>query len=318
MSARIVNWEPSAGPLGAAFVAMGVFDGVHLGHQALLADTVLRAREHDVLAVALTFDRDPDQVVTPDAAAPQLLSLDDKLQFMEAIGLDAILVIPFCMRLASMEPDRFLDDVLTAAVEPCGVLVGYDFRFGLHASGTVSTLEAYGARADFEVFAHDLVSVNGAPVTSTRIRGLIADGDVRTAAVLLGRHHRLTGRVMHGRGEGAPLLGVPTANVQPRMYAALPADGVYAGYAWVGGERLRGAISVGLAPSFPAARDRLEAHIVGWTGDLYAKDVTLEFVDRIRAQDVFADPEALAQRIHEDIEVVERLLADREEYEDRD
>ena len=313
MSARVVQWDGEQGSLGSAVVAMGVFDGVHIGHQALLADTVRFARERDALAMALTFDRDPDQIVTPDHAAPQLLSLEDKIAFMAQTGLDVILVVPFCSRVARMEPDRFLDDILTDAVEPCLVVVGRDFRFGAHASGDVATLQHHGLAAGFDVLAHELVAVDGATVTSTRIRALVAEGDMPEATELLGRYHRLEGRVTHGRGEGAPLLGVPTANIRPHtVYAALPADGVYAGYTVVNGNQHASAISVGLPPTFPRALDRLEAHLIDWDGDLYGAEVTVEFVERIRPQEAFSDSAELAATIRRDIEQAGQLLADRE------
>lgn len=309
MSTRIVQWTGDEESLGRAVAAIGVFDGVHIGHQALLSDTVRYAAERGALSVAMTFDRDPDQVVTPDHAAPQLLLLEDKLRYMSETGLDAIVVVPFCSHVASMPPDRFLDDMLTAAFEPELVVVGYDFRFGTHASGDVETLRRHGSLAQFEVVAHELLQVDGETVTSTRIRACIAQGDVETATILLGRHHRLVGRVTHGRGEGASLLGVPTANIRPlTVYAALPADGVYSGYTLIDGERHVSAISVGLPPTFPKALDCLETHLLDWDGELYAKQVTIEFAQFLRPHEVFADNASLAARIAEDIERVRESL----------
>jgi riboflavin kinase/FMN adenylyltransferase len=309
VTTRIVQWTGDEPSLGPAAVAIGVFDGVHIGHQALLRDTVRFARERGVLSVALTFDRDPDQVVTPDHAAPQLLLLEDKLRYMSETGLDVILVVPFCSHVAGMQPDRFLDDMLTAAFDPQLVVVGYDFRFGAHASGDVETLRKHGEQASFDVMAHELLQVGGETVTSTRIRGCIAAGDVAAATELLGRYHRLVGRVTHGRGEGESLLGVPTANIRPvTVYAALPADGVYAGYTLVDGERQPSAISVGVPPSFPKALDCLEAHLLDWSGELYAKQVTIEFVEHIRPHETFTDAARLAARIQQDIGHVRMIL----------
>lgn len=289
-------------------MAIGVFDGVHLGHQALLADAVARARQAEARAVVLTFDRDPDQVVTPEAAAPQLLTLDEKLEYLAASGADCVLVIPFCMRLAEMTPERFLDDVLTTAVDPIAVLVGRDFRFGSHASGTVATLERYGREHGFDVVAHELIERNGEPVTSTRIRRLVAHARIEEANALLGRAHRVTGRVAHGRGEGVSLLGVPTANVRPVAHAAVPGDGVYAGRVHVGGTVHPAAISVGVPPTFPDARDLLEAHLIDWEGDLYACDVVVEFVARLRDQTAFDSHAELSSAIRADIARAREVL----------
>lgn len=300
MSSRVFEWEAGALSLGPAVVALGVFDGVHVGHQALVSDTVRRARELGVLPCVMTFDRDPDQVLTPDAAGPQLLTLEDKLAAIEALGVDAIVVVPFCRRVAEMAPDRFISDVLADALDPVEVQVGRDFRFGRSASGNVAALERYGLSHGFTVVAHDLVAVDGEPVTSTRIRRLVAAGDVATANRLLGRSHRVHGTVVHGRAAGRD-LGTPTANVTPVVFAALPADGVYAGTVVVEDARYMAGISVGNPPTFPEARDYLEAHLVHFDGDLYGKQVALEFVARLRDQRVFDTPDELAEAVRQDI-----------------
>ena len=158
--------------MGSAVVAIGVFDGVHLGHQALLADTVADAAGRGVDAVAVTFDRDPDQVVAPDTAAAQLLTLPDKLEFIAQTGVDAILVIPFTHDLAEKTPVEFLDSVLLTAVKPVAVHVGGDFRFGHRAEGDVVTMQRIGVEHGLDVRPHKLVTVGGEPVTSSRIRAL--------------------------------------------------------------------------------------------------------------------------------------------------
>lgn len=301
MSARIVEWADGTPSVGQAAVAIGVFDGVHVGHVALITDTVTLARESGLPAVVITFDRDPEQVVSPDKHVPQLLSLEDKLQMIGECGADVILVIPFCMRLAEMAPERFVDDVLMSAVAPVSISVGHDFRFGRNASGTVATLTGLGETHGFTVRPHALVNVDGEPVTATRIRALIAAGEVQAAAALLGRPHRLDGRVVHGRGEGAPLLGIPTANIIPWHHGALPAEGVYAGAVVIDGTQWGAAISVGLAPSFPQATEQLEVHVIDFEGDLYDKDLRVEFFERMRAQRAFDDPAELSASMHADI-----------------
>ncbi len=178
MTSRVLEWEFGALNLGPATVAVGVFDGVHVGHQALISDAVERARARDVLSCVMTFDRDPDQVLTPDAAAPQLLTIEDKLAAITELGVETVVVVPFCRLVAEMAPDRFVSDVLADALQPVEVIVGRDFRFGRYASGTVATLEHYGAEHGFGVVAHDLVCRGGEPVTSTRIRNLVVAGDV--------------------------------------------------------------------------------------------------------------------------------------------
>jgi len=307
--AAIITWSPEMVCFGDAVVAIGVFDGVHLGHQSLLTDTVADASSRGVSAVAITFDRDPDQIVAPGTAAPQLLTLADKLQFMCDTELDAVLVIPFTAALGEMSPEAFLDSVLMGAVRPVCVHVGRDFRFGTRAAGDVATLLQLGLSRGFEVVAHELIASQGAAVTSTRIRALVAAGEVVMAAELLTRPARVTGTVHQGRGEGAA-LGYPTANVVPVTFAALPADGVYAGRAVLeNGDVWACAISVGTPPSFPEARDYLEAHLIGFDGDLYDRPITLEFLERLRDQRPFGSLLELSGAIAHDVEVTREIAA---------
>jgi riboflavin kinase/FMN adenylyltransferase len=293
--------------IGPAVIAIGVFDGVHIGHQQLISDTIAIARDRRCTACVLTFDRDPDQVVTPAHPAPQLISFADKVRLISALGPDAILIVPFDEWLASLSPDDFCIDVLLDAAEPVACVVGYDFRFGTRASGDADTLRALGSLHGFQVVTHPLVHADGAPVTSTRIRALVAQGDVTAAARLLGRPHRLHGEVVRGEGLGAT-LGTPTANLAVPREFALPADGVYAGWATVAEGRFAAAISVGLPPTFPDATCVLEAHLLGYAGELYGQPIMLEFVERIRDQRAFQDRETLATAIHADVARTSMLL----------
>lgn len=298
---RVVTWEAGKRVLGPAVVAIGVFDGVHVGHATLVRDAVASAREMGAAACVLTFDRDPDQVVSPDRAQPQLLPLDDKVRYLAQLGPDVVLVVPFDVHVAALTPERFCDEVLLDAVLPVHCVVGADFRFGAGARGDVATLQEIGATRGFSVRAHELVEVGGAPVSSSRIRAAIASGDVAGAAVLLGRFHRLRGRVVHGRGIGHE-LGAPTANLHVERWSAVPARGVYAARALVGGRTYASGVAVGPSPTFGTdVLSSVEAHLIGYEGELYAETVTLEFVDRIRDQRAFDSAEELAEQIQQDL-----------------
>lgn len=303
----VVRWEREMRPLGPCVVAVGVFDGVHIGHQALVRDAVALAHTRGVASVVLTFDRDPDQVVSPGTAMPQLLDLDDKLSLLAQQGSDVVLVVPFTEHLAAMAPLVFLDEMLLVTMRPVAVEVGRDFRFGHRAEGDVEVLERYGASHAFAVVAHDLVVDAGVPVTSTRIRGLVAQGDMPGAAHLLGRPHRLRGTVVHGRGEGAE-LDAPTANLVTSPFAALPAEGVYAGRVELDGTRYAAAVSVGIPPTFPDALSELEVHLIDFRGDLYGRTVMVELVKRVRAQRRFSSPGELASAIQGDIAVIRGIV----------
>lgn len=293
-----VTGEPEF--VGRAVCAIGVFDGVHLGHRALVARAAELAHERGVEAFAVTFDRDPDQVVTPESAAPQLIDLAEKARRLCDAGASRVIVVPFDLKLAAMSAEEFLSEVLLGVCDPVAVVVGEDFRFGRRATGTVETLRAYCAPRRIDVEAMPLVIEGGAPVTSTKIRGLVAAGDVVAAQELLGEPHRVTGVVVRGRGEGAS-LGVPTANIEPEAFAALPAAGVYAGRVVVGGASWPAAISVGRPPTFPQATDLLEAHLIGFSGDIYDEPASVEFLGRLREQRRFDSIDELVVAMRADI-----------------
>jgi riboflavin kinase/FMN adenylyltransferase len=189
------------------------------------------------------------------------------------------------------------------------VVVGEDFRFGRGASGDVAALRELGARRSFSVLPHRLVQASGAPVTSTRIRGLVTAGEVAQAAALLGRPHRVRGVVVHGRGTGTR-LGVPTANLRPHTYAAKPADGVYAAWANLATKRCPAAVSVGAPPTFPEAASAIEAHLLcSVQDDLHGTEIALDFVERLRDLERFPDEASLVRAVAHDVERVRDLLA---------
>lgn len=298
----VVTWSDEMTDLGPVAIAIGVFDGVHRGHRALLDSAVRSARLHKCRSVALTFDRDPDQVLHPEAAMPSLLTLEQRIETLSTTGVDIVLVVPFTPELAATSPVEFLDRVLNACCSAREIHVGHDFRFGAKAAGNLETLQLWGAQHGAEITGHDLLEVEDQPVTSTRIRRLVAHGEVDTATELLGARPRITGTVHHGRGEGAA-LGFATANVTPVEHAALPGDGVYAGLAvLVDGTRWPAAISIGTPPTFPDARDYVEAHLIGFNGDIYESPITLEFIQHLRDLRAFDDLEDLTAAIGRDIE----------------
>jgi len=298
---RVIEYHEGMESLGAAVVALGVFDGVHVGHQALVRDAVKLAEHLGVKAIVATFDRDPDRVLTPGTATPQLLPLEDKLELLAELDPSAVLVIPFNLELAALSPEDFLDHVLLAAVHPVTVVVGRDFRFGAHARGDITALESLGLARRFTVSPHELVTADGLPVTSTRIRALVASGHVVHAAELLGRPHRLAGRVVPGRGDGRR-LGVPTANLLPPPEAAVPAAGVYACRTRVGDTEYAAGVSIGRPPTFPCAEEAVEAHLLGFSGDLYGTTLRLEFLERLRDLTPFESEEELTAAIESDLD----------------
>jgi riboflavin kinase/FMN adenylyltransferase len=293
-------------------VTIGAYDGVHLGHRALLADLVARAGAAGLSPVVVTFDRHPASVVRPESAPPLLTDLDQKLELLAECGIERTLVVPFDRARADESAEDFVREVLVETLGAKLVVVGEDFHFGNRRRGNVALLRELGREHGFEVVGVRLTGEDLAPVSSTRIRSLVAVGDVVGAAALLGRPHEVRGPVVHGDGRGASELGFPTANLEVSTDIALPADGIYAGYyRRPDGTGYLAAISVGRRPTFydPASASVLvEAYLLHFEGDLYGELGRVSFVRRLRDERQFDSVDALIAQMHDDVADTERLL----------
>ena len=299
---------------GPSVVTIGNFDGVHRGHQAVLARLVDDALREGAAAVAITFHPHPVAVLYPSRAPAQIIGLDDRLDLLEATGLDAVLVMEFTPQLAAWEPERFVREVLVEALGATLVVVGRDTRFGRRNSGDVNTLRELGKELGFVVEAIDDLGgadeahPSGRRWSSTWARELITAGDVGTAAEVLGRLHRVVGVVVEGdhRGRG---LGYPTANLSQDASGLVPADGVYAGWlvrpslpASDPVHRLPAAVSIGTNPTFDGTQRRVEAYVLDRDDlDLYGERVAVEFVRRLRPTVRFDGVEALLVQMSADV-----------------
>ena len=296
--------------LGRAVVSIGVFDGLHVGHRFLLDAAAAKARELDARLIVVTFDQDPDEFfIPPEQRCGKLLGNESRLELI-ARYTDALVVsVPASRELFAMEPQAFLD-ALDAVARPVAVYVGCDFRFGAHAAGTVDDIAAWCAGHGSVCMPCELLERDGAPVTATRIRGLLAAGEVSQARELLaGRAHSVQGVVERGRGEGAG-LGFATANVAlDEGSPMLPAEGVYGGYGTVCGQRYAAAINVGVARTFEQATALLEAHLLDYGGgELYGQRIEVSFVQWLREPRVFASQDELVATVTSNIEWVREHL----------
>lgn len=308
--ARVVRFNPSNGSLGPAVVAIGAFDGVHLGHRTLIEAAIDDAARRGVSSVALTFEPDPDEVVSA-TPAPRLMSHEQRIETLAATGVDVVLVVGFTPEMASLAGYEFLDSVVAVALDPVAIHVGEDFRFGARADADVTDLRAWADARGGEVRAHELVDLDYAPITATRIRAAIDAGDLASAERMLGHPYTLRGLVRRGRGEGASLVGFPTANVELAEAIELPPDGGYAAIARVDGVAHRAAVSLGIPPTFPSSTDTVEVHIIGFSGDLYGHIIEVDLVERIRGMERFDTIDELRARIAEDIERAKDIVAGR-------
>jgi riboflavin kinase / FMN adenylyltransferase len=294
-------------------VTIGAYDGVHLGHRALLADLSTRAAAAGLTTVVVTFDRHPAAVVRPESAPKQLTSLEQKLELLADAGMERTVVIPFDEARADETAEDFVQEVLVDQLGARLVVVGEDFHFGHGRKGNVEMLRRLGAEDGFEVVGVGLTGDGTEPVSSTRIRALLAAGEVEEAARLLGRRHEVRGPVVRGDGRGGAELGFPTANLSLPDDIALPADGVYAGhYRRPDGTVHRAAINVGRRPTFYEAGTApvlVEAYLLHFGGDLYGEPAQVSFAHRLRDEQRFDSVEELVAQMREDVAATERVLA---------
>jgi riboflavin kinase/FMN adenylyltransferase len=296
--------------LGPTVVTVGMFDGVHRGHQALLDRVAAEAAARGLPAAAVTFDRHPLAVLRPGSEPPLLTTLDRKVELLGAAGVDVVLVLAFTKELSEVGAEAFAADVLFDALAARAVVVGENFRFGHKAAGDPALLAELGRPRGIEVVAVPLHADGDQVVSSTRVRAELAEGDVAAAAASLARPYAVEGEVVVGDRRGRPLLGVPTANLAVPAGIALPADGVYAGHLADDADGIArpAAISVGTNPQFGTDR-RVEAHVLDFDADLYGHQVSVGFTHHLRGQATFAGVDGLVAQMRADIDQARRLLS---------
>ncbi|MEW5913910.1 MAG: bifunctional riboflavin kinase/FAD synthetase [Thermodesulfobacteriota bacterium] len=291
-------------------VTIGNFDGVHLGHQALFAKTIERAQTIGGTAVALTFEPHPMRVLRPAVNLPLITPLEQKLKLIAEHGLDVALCLRFDQNFARLSADDFVDKLLAARLHVAEVVVGYDFVFGHKGLGDLELLRGKGESLGFAVHEVGPVMVDGRPVSSTRVRQEVGSGNMEAARRLLGRHYRVCGRVVAGHGRGGRLLGFPTANLRVTD-ELVPGAGVYAVLVGLNhGRLIKGVTNIGSNPTFADGGLNVETHLLDFKGDLYGREITLHFVERLREEKRFEGPEALAAQIGRDVDRAHQVLGE--------
>jgi riboflavin kinase / FMN adenylyltransferase len=292
-------------------VAIGTFDGVHVGHQAVIGRAVELGRERGLLTTVVTFDRHPLSVVAPDHVPRLLTPLAQKVRLIEELGPEELVLLPFDERLAALTPAEFCDHVLAGALEARLVVVGENFNFGAGGAGDAESLRACGTARGFETIALSLVTEHGKTISSTRIRLLLHEGELEEVREILGRPPSATGRVVAGDQRGRT-LGVPTANVDVEAGTIFPGRGVYAARVHVRDRWYRGAVNIGHNPTFRSREEEIahvtvEAFLLGFSGDIYACDIHVDFLHRIREERRFASADELVAQMRRDIGVTAAL-----------
>jgi riboflavin kinase/FMN adenylyltransferase len=314
---------------GPSVVTIGNFDGVHLGHQRVLRQLVEAAAERNASAVVISFDPHPAQVHRPAEAPALIMGIEERIETLATTGIDALLMMNYTPALAAHTPEEFVRSVIVDVLNARAVVIGHDVRFGRDNSGDLDTMRELGGSLGFEVVAIDdfgsgvpfsdaaegTETDGGRRCSSTWVREALEAGDVRTAARVLGRLHRMRGEVVHGAARGRA-LGFPTANLASGASGYIPADGIYAG--WLldeAGVRWPAAISVGSNPTFDGVSRQVEAHVIDRPAeeaedfDLYGQTVVVEFAERLRGMVAYTGAEALVDQMRLDVERTRALLA---------
>ncbi|MBV9820948.1 MAG: bifunctional riboflavin kinase/FAD synthetase [Actinobacteria bacterium] len=301
---------------GRCVVTIGVFDGLHRGHQQIVARARAVAGELGLPTVLVTFTPHPSEVVRPGSHPPQLITNTRKAELADELGVDVVVFVPFTLEFSKLSPEEFLHQAVVAELRAAAVVVGENFRFGHRAAGTVATLADLGRRWGFAAEGVPLLAEGGRPISSTYIRSCVEAGDLAAAAHALGRPHRLDGVVVRGAQRGRD-LGYPTANVRPVPFAAVPADGIYAGRVVRLDEwgntldrepALPAAVSVGSNPTFEGRHRSVEAFVLDFDADLYGQNLGVEFVHRLRGMVRFDSVPELIEQMADDVVQTRQVL----------
>lgn len=300
------------GPFENAVVAIGNFDGVHLGHQAILRRVCETAASMGGTPVAITFDPHPVKILGENGAPPLITTLEQKAELIEQIGIGVLICIPFDASFAAVTAHSFLKEILVEKIGMKAIVIGRDYTFGKNRKGNVAFLQQHAATYGFEVIVPDWVPLGpdgGERISSTRIRKIIEQGSVADAKPLLGRYYQLRGKVVPGRNRGARLLGFPTANIHLRDELC-PKTGVYAVTVEIGRRLYPGVANIGYSPTFDDHLFTVEVHVLDFNEDLYERNIRVNFVARIRDEKKFNSIGELSEQIRRDIREARQILSD--------
>jgi len=295
---------------GPSAITFGKFDGIHVGHRRVIDELRAVAEERGLVSTVLTFDRNPLSLLAPDRCPESIVSNAQKRELIESAGIGAMVELTFDREFSAQRAEEFVERIIVGTLHAAVVLVGPDTRFGAGGLGTYETLVELGRAGGFEVMRLEpYLDESDRPASSSRVRELLAAGDVAAAGKLLGRNPSVRSVVVQGQHRGRA-LGFPTANLSPELEGFIPADGVYAGYLTVDERRMPAAISIGNNPTFEGVPERqVEAHVLDEDLDLYDKTVEVQFVERIRGMEKFATLDELIEGIRRDTERAREVLS---------
>ncbi len=287
-------------------IALGNFDGIHLGHQALIKETVRRAKQIDGTPVLFTFYPHPIKVIRNVDEPFLIQTFKEKAKIIKNLGIEILICARFTKEFASLDPEFFIKNILVDNLNVKVICVGHDYTFGKNGVGTVKNLKEYAVKYSFEVVVIPPVKVDGVVVSSTKIREFLKNGLISKANMFLGRPYTISGIVKEGDKRGVA-LGFPTANIYPQNEILLP-NGVYAAYAYIDSKRFKAAVNVGTNPTFKGKIKHIEVHLLNFSGNIYNKKIRVEFIEYIREERAFKSADALVKQIKKDINKIKQIL----------
>jgi riboflavin kinase/FMN adenylyltransferase len=294
-------------PQGETLLTIGVFDGVHAGHRYLLGKLQQRAAEKNLLSGVVTFNPHPQSILHPHNQLLWLSDVEDRIKTIKELGIDIVTVLTFTPEVAQLSAQEFMS-LLKKYLKMRGIIVGADFTLGRGGEGNINLLRALGREMKFSVEVIPPYTINGEVVSSTLIRQALAQGDMRKVEKLMGCYFRLRGKVITSDKRGR-VLGFPTANLDIKPQQALPSNGIYATIAQIDGKQFPSATNIGIRPTFGEGKKTVETHLLNYKGDLYSKEIRVEFVQKLRDEQRFPSSEELKIQIEKDVRKVEAILA---------
>ncbi len=298
-------------PFKAAVIAIGNFDGVHIGHQALFHEVIEKADAIDGTSIAMTFEPHPIRVLKKNNHPPLITLYEQKTELIERAGIDVLICVPFTLEFASLSAEAFIKDLLVAKIGMRAIIVGEDYTFGKNREGNLKVLESYADQMGYEVIVADWIKAAqkfSDRISSTRIRELVMAGEVEPARKMLGRNYQIRGTVVKGRDRGGKLLGIPTANIKLQDELC-PKTGIYAVTVEYNNRLYKGVANIGYSPTFDDNEFTVEVHILNFTKNIYGKKIRVNFIKRIRNEKKFANISELKEQIKQDIKTGQEILA---------
>ena len=291
------------------YIALGVFDGVHLGHQKLIKLTVDKAKKNDGISIVVTFDPHPDKIINPESDISFLTTLEERINLIKDLDVDIFLIIKFDNKMSKMLPENFLSNILANGLQTKELFVGFNYKFGFQGKGNIDFLREYGKLYKLKTNILKPMVINNAIISSTIIKDYIKSGEIGKAKKLLGHDITISGRVISGKGRGRKLLNFATANIETSWDKILPANGVYLVEIKIDDEKYYGLMNIGFKPTFKEIERTIEVHIINFNKEIYNKKVVVNIFQRIRDEKYFSNTNLLKKQIENDILIASKMIS---------